>query len=184
MHLVKINEVSIRHVGHVFKEFAEITVAPSCDYYYMPDYPWHRFCLRVVNYLPYRVSGSTLAAVGRSQLLARWPGTHSWILSGIQRAAQTVLGVYLKRTCSRVTSASSALAVRNALTHSSIARVVDIAGGRPHMRIVSTQGTVAGGVRNVPVPAVGRSLHCIAPWRSYYCYLLDRCRSVVVGVVD
>ena len=34
-------------------------------------------------------------------------------LSGIQRAAQTVLGVYLKRTCSRVTSASSALAVLN-----------------------------------------------------------------------
>ena len=33
---------------------------------------------------------------GRSQLLARWPGTHSQILSGIQRAAQTVLGMYLK----------------------------------------------------------------------------------------
>jgi len=32
------------------------------------------------------------------------------VLSGIQRAAQTVLGVYLERTCSRVTSASSALA--------------------------------------------------------------------------
>ena len=43
----------------------------------------------------YRVSGSTLTAVGRSQLLAQWPGTHSWILSGIQRAAQTVLGVFL-----------------------------------------------------------------------------------------
>jgi len=55
---------------------------------------WH---LRSVNrhvYLPYRVSGSTLTAVGRSQLLARWLGTHSRILSGIQRAAQTVLGVY------------------------------------------------------------------------------------------
>ena len=49
----------------------------------------------------------------RSQLLARWPATHSRILSTTQRAAQTVLGVYLKRTCSRVTSASSALAVRN-----------------------------------------------------------------------
>jgi len=36
-----------------------------------------------------------LNTYGRSQLLARWPGTHSWILSGIQRAAQTVLGVYL-----------------------------------------------------------------------------------------
>jgi len=28
-----------------------------------------------VTYLPYRVSDSTLTAVGRSQLLARWPGT-------------------------------------------------------------------------------------------------------------
>ena len=65
--------------------------------------------------LPYRVSGSTLTAVGRSRLLARWPGTHCRILSAIHRAAQTVLGVYLglKRTCSRVTSASSALAVLN-----------------------------------------------------------------------
>ena len=66
-----------------------------------------------VTYLPYCVSGSTLTAVGRSQLLARWPGTHSRILSGIQQAAQPVLGVYLKRTCSRVTSASSALGVLN-----------------------------------------------------------------------
>jgi len=75
----------------------------------------------------YRVSGSTLTAVGRSQLLARWPGTHSRNLSRIQRAAQTVLGIYLKRTCSHVTSASSALGVLNdyalfksthALTHS------------------------------------------------------------------
>jgi len=66
-----------------------------------------------VIYLPYRVSDSTLTAVGRSQLLDRCPGTHSRILSGIQRVAQTVFGVYLKRTCSRVTSASSALAVLN-----------------------------------------------------------------------
>ena len=66
-----------------------------------------------VTYLPYRVFGSTLAAVGRFQLLARWPETHSRIFSGIHRAAQTVLGVYLKRTCSRVTSASSALGVLN-----------------------------------------------------------------------
>ena len=66
-----------------------------------------------VTYLPHRVSGSTLTVVGRSQLLARWPGTHSRILSRIQRAAQTVRGVYLKRTCSRVTSASSALGVLN-----------------------------------------------------------------------
>ena len=68
-----------------------------------------------VTYLPYRVSGSTLTAVGRSQLLARWRGTHSRadFIRGIQRAAQTVLGVYVERTCSRVTSASSALAVLN-----------------------------------------------------------------------
>ena len=69
--------------------------------------------LPTVTYLPYRVSGSTLTAVGRFRLLARWSGTHSRILSGIQRAAQTVLGIYLKRTCSRVTSASSALGVLN-----------------------------------------------------------------------
>jgi len=66
-----------------------------------------------VTYLPYRDSGSTLTAVGRFQLLARWPGTQSRFASGIQRAAQIVLGVYLKRTCSRVTSASSALGVLN-----------------------------------------------------------------------
>jgi len=57
-----------------------------------------------VTYLTYRVSRSTPTAVGRSQLLARWPGTNSRISSGIQRAAQTVLCVYLKRTCSRLTS--------------------------------------------------------------------------------
>jgi len=51
---------------------------------------------------------AALTAVGRSELLARWPGTHSRVLSGIQRAAQTVLGVYLKRTCSRETGASGA----------------------------------------------------------------------------
>jgi len=56
---------------------------------------------------------STLTAVGRAQLWARWPETHSRILSGIQHAAQTVFGVYLKRTCSRVTSASSTLGVLN-----------------------------------------------------------------------
>ena len=70
------------------------------------DTRWHLRSPTVI-YLPYRVSGSTLTAVGRSQLLARWPGTHSRILFGIQRAAKTVLGVYLKRTCSRVISASN-----------------------------------------------------------------------------
>jgi len=52
-----------------------------------------------------------LNTYGRSQLLALWPGTHYRILFGIQRAAQTVLGVYLKRTCSRVISASCASGV-------------------------------------------------------------------------
>jgi len=78
------------------------------------DTRWHLHS--AVTYLPYRVSGLTLTAVGRSQLPVRWPGTHSRILSGIQRAAQTVLGIYLKRTCSlrsSVTSASSALGVLN-----------------------------------------------------------------------
>jgi len=69
--------------------------------------------LPTVTYLSYRVSGSTPTAVGRSQLLARWHGTHYRISFGIQRLALTVLGVYLKRTCSRVTSASSALGVLN-----------------------------------------------------------------------
>ena len=54
-----------------------------------------------------------LNTYGRSQLLARWPGTLSRILSAIQRAAQTVLGVYLEHTSLRVTSASSALGVLN-----------------------------------------------------------------------
>ena len=66
-----------------------------------------------VTYLLYRISVLTPTAVGRYQLLARWPGTQSRILSGIQRAAQTVLGVYLKRTCSHITSGSSAFGVLN-----------------------------------------------------------------------
>jgi len=64
-----------------------------------------------VTYLPYRVSGSTLTAVGRSQLLIRWPGTLSRFLSGILWTAQTILGVYLKRTCSCDTSASGTFGV-------------------------------------------------------------------------
>ena len=54
---------------------------------------------------------STLTAVRRSQLLARWPETHSQISSGIQRATQSVFGVYLKRSCLRDTGASRALGV-------------------------------------------------------------------------
>jgi len=62
---------------------------------------------------PASPAGLTPVAVGHSQLLARWPGTHSRISSGIQRAAQTVLGIHLKRTRSRVTSASSASGILN-----------------------------------------------------------------------
>jgi len=59
----------------------------------------------------FKVSDSTLTAVERSQLLAGWPGTHSRISSGIQQTTQTILGIYLKRTRSHITSASSALGV-------------------------------------------------------------------------
>ena len=85
--------------------------------------------------------GSKLTAVGRSHLLARWPGTHSQILSAIQRAAQTVLGVYLKRTCSRVTSASSALGVltimhyTNPRTQSLVHRPRYNGNNRPHLML-------------------------------------------------
>jgi len=50
-----------------------------------------------------------------SGVLSCWPDglelTPGFYPSGIQRAAQTVLGVCLKRNCSRVTRASSALGV-------------------------------------------------------------------------
>jgi len=53
------------------------------------------------------VPGQVLNTYGRRafSVAGPWPGTHSRILSWIQRAAQTVLGVYLKRTCSRVAPA-------------------------------------------------------------------------------
>jgi len=59
--------------------------------------------------------------------------------AGIQRLAQTVLSVYLKRTCSRVTSASSAIGVLNvyalyksthSLTHQAL-----------HLSVTSRQGS-------------------------------------------
>ena len=88
--------------------FKLVVTAHQCLNGRAPPYP-SEHCIRspvltrggigvppTVTYLPYRVSDSTLTAVGRSQLLAPWPGTHSRILSGIQRAVQTVLGVYLK----------------------------------------------------------------------------------------
>jgi len=66
-----------------------------------------------VTVLEYLNGHATLTAVGRSQLLAKWPGTLTQIISGILRAAQTVLGTYLKCTCSRDTSASRAIGVLN-----------------------------------------------------------------------
>jgi len=48
-------------------------------------------------------------AAEHSQLLAQWPGTLSQILSGIQQAAQSVLGIYLKLTSLHDTSESSTL---------------------------------------------------------------------------
>ena len=71
------------------KKYCKVNTCPGLR----ADTRWH---LRSANrhlLAVYRVSGSTLTAVARSQLLARWPGTHSRILSGIQRAAQTVLDV-------------------------------------------------------------------------------------------
>jgi len=107
---------------------------------------------------------STLTAVGRSQLLARWPGTHSGILSGIQRAAQTVLDVYLKRTRSRDTSASSALAVLSdsALyksTHS-IHTGVNVVGVMSARGLLSNPAMFTG--------AETTTLQCVQDWVSPY----------------
>ena len=45
----------------------------DCRFHYCSN----SFFVYFVLYMnTYRVSGSTLTAVGRSQLLARWPGTH------------------------------------------------------------------------------------------------------------
>jgi len=66
--------------------------------------------LPTIIYLPYRISSSTLTAVGHSQLLVQWPQT----LPGFVRDATNstdCFRIYLKRTCSRDTSASSALGV-------------------------------------------------------------------------
>ena len=75
--------------------------------------PTQQTILNLLDVPRFRLNTYGRRALRRFQLLARSPGTHSRILSGIQRAAQTVLGVFLKRTCSRVTSASSALGVLN-----------------------------------------------------------------------
>ena len=119
-----------------------------------------------VTHLPYRVSGSTLTAVGRSRLLARWPGTRSRTLSCIPRAAQTVSGVYLKRTSSRDTSAPSALGVLNdyALYKSkhSLTQARQRAGGQ-QLEITSADAAI---VHFIGLPFVRgpirrcRTIHC------------------------
>jgi len=117
-----------------------------------------------VAYSVLAVGDSTLTAVGRSRLLARWPGTHSRIVSWIQQAAQTVLGVYLKRTCLRVTSASSALGVLSdyALykpTHSLTHSLTSTSGrGRSLQCTRSTQPcTPSGSLNRVPASAGARA---------------------------
>ena len=76
-------------------------------------------------------------------------------LSGIQRAAQTVLGVYLKRTCSRDTSAPSALGVLDDCvlyksTHSIIHSLQNENGK-------CLEGSVWGGMANTPATFSPRS---------------------------
>ena len=79
----------------------------------------------------------------------------------IPRAAQTVLGVDLKRTCSRVTSASSALGVINdyaphksahSLSHSRASCV------RLHKNVRDKLATVIGRIDNAAVDV---------PWRNF-----------------
>ena len=77
------------------------------------DMQWH---LRSANRHLLAVPRFWLNTYGcRAGVLSLWPNSLklSRILSGIQRAVQIVLGIYFKRTCSRVTSASSALGVLN-----------------------------------------------------------------------
>jgi len=51
---------------YVFYLYMCIPVSFSCMSYFLPP---------TIIYLPYRVIGTKVTAVGRSQLLARWPGT-------------------------------------------------------------------------------------------------------------
>jgi len=67
--------------------------------------------LPTVVYSQYRVSGSTLTAVGLFQLPALWSGTLSRMSYGIPRSAQAVSDVFSKRICSLDTSASTALGI-------------------------------------------------------------------------
>jgi len=117
-----------------------------------------------------------LRAVGRSQLLARWPGTLSRILSAIQRAAETVLGLYLKSTCSRDTSASSAFLVlddyalyksTHALTHFCWPSVWPF--NLPHLHLPPPQGVTPVEFRGdlwckkTRVPALSCGVVCVIP---------------------
>ena len=82
-------------------------------------------------------------------MLTRWPGTRSRILSGIQRAAQTVLGVYLKRTCSRVPSVSSALGVLTMMryTYPRTHSLTHCGGIQKQRSVFSTDGDDADAAR-------------------------------------
>jgi len=93
------------------------------------------------------------------------------------RAAQTVLGVYLKRTCSRVTSASSALGVLNdyllyksthSLTHSlTPAFVCDDAGSHAlHAWSDSFTLAVLRACGDTPFPDIG-AFECMLAVRSF-----------------
>ena len=106
---------------------------------------------------------SALTAVGRSQLLARWPGTHSRILSTLQRAAQTVLDVYLERTCSRVTSASSALG-----THLTIMRAIQIHSLTHSLTVQTAKGRVAAAILFNTFTDAQNRLHRVPDKRQSY----------------
>ena len=71
------------------------------------------------QHLLYRVSGSTLTAVGRSQLLVRWPG----ILSRIHSLTHS------SRLICRLVPWNTAIALDPVLYHCAAARVVNIAVG-------------------------------------------------------
>ena len=101
----KLSQLKLVERSQVLEIFTQIS---RLENQFGPSKSWHKFWVNgaVQKAFPAR-------HLRPSGILSCWPGTHSQILSGIQRAAQTVLGIYLKRTCSRITSASSVLGVLN-----------------------------------------------------------------------
>jgi len=104
-----------------------------------------------------------------SQLPARWPGTHSRILSRIQRAAQTVLGVYLKRTCLCVTSISSELGVLTIMRYTN-----------PHTHLTRWLNKSDGKKKCPPPPMAVWRGHIVLPFRPLECRT-SRIRQHVPG---